>query len=843
MSLTKGTSGRPVNVYTNSFQISRLPLKKYYHYDVVTKHGATGAASEIPSGRRVTEIIDRLQTDNPATFNPPAAFDGVKNLFTTRKIEEGRNSFTVNMGVQVRATGQYTVRLGLVSEIDPSDIEKLTSSRGAETLGVPNNANTIALTLLQVILSQGPQLQYKFSLHAKSFFITAGKRDLSGGISAWKGFFQSVRATAGRIIVNVDTTTAAFYKDSDLISSALEVLGCRDIRDLVRACASDQNFQKLRSFLRGVLVEVQPGNRTKRIADLVRNAGREEFFKDNEKMTVAEYWASHHHRRLQFPDMFGIKLKSGAIFPAEACKIKPGQRYKKHLSPEDTAAFLKVSVWSPEDRLNAVTDAVQGSLFNYASSPWMIESGMRVDPEPLRITGRELTAPQVLYGAGALRVSGGAWNVIKQRFRVPAHIKAWAIVVFDKGQDIQGRVDAFEGALVSHMVKLGMTVDQGATKEMGNPQDVQRSIESAALKSVRGLPPTADGKPQKPSIVVVILPPGGNEVRRQVKQWGDVLRGIPTQCVKAGKYDSQKGREQYCSNVALKINVKAGGINSYVQPKTSVINIMQESMIVGCDVTHPAPGVMTRPSVASLVSSIDEGATRYRAYVDAQPPRQEMITNIAGMLEAALKTFHQRRHVLPKTVIVYRDGVSEGEYWKVDEQEIKRVEEMLNRVGQMFKVPPPQLVFIVVGKRHHIRFFPSDSSGKDKSGNCNPGLVVDDGIVHSKLMDFYLQSHGGLLGTSRPSHYVVLRNGPQFTADQLQELSYALCFVYAAATRSVSIPAPVYYADKVCTRAEFQFDPQLRYADETSSDGAQFDLEKWKNGLRQSALSADMYFV
>lgn len=35
----------------------------------------------------------------------------------------------------------------------------------------------------------------------------------------------------------------------------------------------------------------------------------------------------------------------------------------------------------------------------------------------------------------------------------------------------------------------------------------------------------------------------------------------------------------------------------------------------------------------------------------------------------------------------------------------------------------------------------------DRSGNCKPGLVVDDGIVHSKLMDFYLQSHAGIIGS------------------------------------------------------------------------------------------------
>lgn len=89
-----------------------------------------------------------------------------------------------------------------------SDIEKLTTSRGADSPITINNANTIALTLLQVILSQGPQLyvvmshtdiaylrfnihsQHRFSLHAKSFYLPSNAMRLSGGIVAHKGFFQ-----------------------------------------------------------------------------------------------------------------------------------------------------------------------------------------------------------------------------------------------------------------------------------------------------------------------------------------------------------------------------------------------------------------------------------------------------------------------------------------------------------------------------------------------------------------------------------------------------------------------------------------------------------------------------
>jgi eukaryotic translation initiation factor 2C len=63
----------------------------------------------------------------------------------------------------------------------------------------------------------------------------------------------------------------------------------------------------------------------------------------------------------------------------------------------------------------------------------------------------------------------------------------------------------------------------------------------------------------------------------------------------------------------------------------------------------------------------------------------------------------------------------------------------------------------------------------DKSGNCPAGFVADEGVGNPAVRDFYLQSHGGLLGSefilitqlfrplivciaSRPSHYITLRD-------------------------------------------------------------------------------------
>jgi eukaryotic translation initiation factor 2C len=71
--------------------------------------------------------------------------------------------------------------------------------------------------------------------------------------------------------------------------------------------------------------------------------------------------------------------------------------------------------------------------------------------------------------------------------------------------------------------------------------------------------------------------------------------------------------------------------------------------------------------------------------------------------------------------------------------------------------------------------------------------------------DFYLQSHSGILGTSRSAHYTCLYGAlalpshlrfllctdeNNFTADSLAAFTYALCYTYARSTRSVSIVTP-----------------------------------------------------
>jgi len=54
---------------------------------------------------------------------------------------------------------------------------------------------------------------------------------------------------------------------------------------------------------------------------------------------------------------------------------------------------------------------------------------------------------------------------------------------------------------------------------------------------------------------------------------------------------------------------------------------------------------------------------------------------------------------------------------------------------------PAEVTFVVIQKRHHTRFFPTDSKFAIKNGNILPGTVVDKDIIHPFQFQFFLASH------------------------------------------------------------------------------------------------------
>uniref|UniRef100_A0A8C5CND5 Argonaute RISC catalytic component 3a n=1 Tax=Gadus morhua TaxID=8049 RepID=A0A8C5CND5_GADMO len=277
------------------------------------------------------------------------------------------------------------------------------------------------------------------------------------------------------------------------------------------------------------------------------------------------------------------------------------------------------------------------------------------------------------------------------------------------------------------------------------------------------------------------------------------LLGMATQCVQVKNV--VKTSPQTLSNLCLKINVKLGGINNILVPHQRPSVFQQPVIFLGADVTHPPAGDGKKPSIAAVVGSMDAHPSRYCATVRVQRPRQEVIQDLSSMVRELLIQFYKSTRYKPTRIIFYRDGVSEGQFRQVLYYELLAIREACISLEKDYQ---PGITYIVVQKRHHTRLFCADRNERvGRSGNIPAGTTVDTDITHPSEFDFYLCSHAGIQGTSRPSHYHVLWDDNCFTADDFQVLTYQLCHTYVRCTRSVSIPAPAYYAHLVAFRARY----------------------------------------
>ncbi|KAJ3923278.1 Piwi domain-containing protein, partial [Lentinula edodes] len=741
-------------------------------------------------------IIKKLQgTVAPIIFSPRALYDGNALLYSSHMLSlAGGGSATFNVDssdsrreAKPGARGVYTVQLTLTSSdpIRPSDLAVVLQG------GRPNSKSMTATNLLQLLIRQAPNQMYPHN--TKAYFTEVHKMTLGEGLELWRGFFQSVRPNIGKMLVNIDTTMAAVYQSGPVIDLALQFLGYRDVRQLDLQ-TNTVDFRKLEKFLNNIKVTVNtPGskNRTKTILRYP-NAGNFVFSKDGQDMSVGEYIEMVSNIKIKYGSIVGVRLtppnaEKIVIVPLEICQVKPGQFYRQRLPDRFTKNAVTFSTLKLDKRLDAImgkgSERMLPSPINgYLDSEFMKEASMEVGTQPIRIRGELLALPKVIFGNhSSVDPRNGSWNVAKQKFARPASLLCWGIITFSRTVNGHGVRN-----LMSDMTRCCNDLGEDITWKNINPATVEK-IKASRL-------------PNPKPLIIVILPKMAQELWRKVKHWSDVRTGILTQCLQDEKI--KNANLQYWGNVAVKLNARLGGYNSLVN--SPAMTSLQKKMTIvmdlrwaGADVSHPGPGVQ-KPSVASLVASHDAYASRYMAFTRVQNPRQEFIQDLQEMVTDSIKNFAQL-NALPERIVFFRDGVSEGEFESISGSEISAIREGVRVVMREKGVnrEMPKLTYIIVGKRHHITFYPeSGTEANDGRGNCIAGFVnnIDD-FSNPVTDDFYLQSHGAIQGTSRSAHYTIMVDEVYGgNLQEIQDIAFTLCHVYAKATRSVSIPAPVYCA-------------------------------------------------
>lgn len=525
--------------------------------------------------------------------------------------------------------------------------------------------------------------------------------------------------------------------------------------------------------------------------------------------------------------------------PSEVCEVVPGQPVGTKLSPNQTSEMLRFAVMGRKPAQNAQSIATKGvgMLGLDPINATLSAFGVKINTSLITVQGRVLPPPKILYAKQKeIMTMAGSWNMKAIQFSKPAVLKNWTYMyidhararpVFNSAEDMQRSLSKFTSVLSA----MGINAEpprQGMRIQLNGTNDAE-NIE----KTVRNL----QGQ-YSPSLILGVLYAKDTTLYNTVKQVCDVRCGVRNVNVQADKL--HEAQDQYCANVGLKINLKLGGANQSLRNSDLGIFADGKTMLVGLDVTHPSPGsAKSAPSVAAIVASVDSALAQWPAELRIQPPRQEMVDDLDTLMQTRLKLWAKHnKNKYPENIVVYRDGVSEGQYDTVIDKELPLLKRACEAVypATETKRGLPKMAIIIVGKRHNTRFYPTTDEAADRSANPMPGTVVDRGITESRNWDFFLQAHSALQGTARPAHYFTVwdeifcarhpgTGGAKGAADVLQDLTHKMCYLFGRATKAVSVCPPAYYADLVCTRARCYmselFDPSPAATPDASVAGTE----------------------
>ncbi|KAJ3715716.1 argonaute-like protein [Lentinula raphanica] len=846
-----GTSGVPIKLRANYYPI-KFPKGPYYEYHITITPAAGTAAKRVK--RRIFQLAEKTQDWATHGLVGSVAHDHSTKLIAAKKLNEPVAVRVLyyeehEQGPPAKGGKEYTLTFKFVGNIDVASLVPYLA-------GQPQYMDLDVAPLfaaLNLVLSAHPGNASTGGVMVgtnKFFWPSSSPLSLGGGVEAMKGFYSSVRPSYNQLMVNVNVCTTAFYTPSNLV-------------DAIQAYMASTFGARATSFAKGVRVRTLHLGYTKTIKTVTDLTPRQHKFKSEEfgEVDVATYFEKKYKIKLKHPNLPLVDVggQKANLLPPELCEILPKQTYKLKLNTDQTDKMLGIAARPPNQNAMEIQGPGLDRLgFRTRANP-LNAFGVSVGTEMTVVPGRILEAPGLQYGPGSNPQINekASWNLRGVKFANGARFKSWAVLVLQDNNrsDFQGANDPQLRQSVEGLARMcntsGMSVSLAANDPVYvmcplPPKDNRDPVRERAIAQIDTL---LGRLPGRPSFVLVLLSNSDKHIYSGIKYLLDVQRGVSNVCVQSSQIAKQN--PQYYGNVALKINMKMGGVNHSLDRKSMSALNATPTMIVGIDVTHPGPGsIKGTPSIAAVVASVDSKFAQYSTSMELQESKKEMVTNLATMMVERLKVFSARNAgTLPARVLVYRDGVSEGQYNTVINEEMPAIQAAFMKFSKPTAPYNPKLTIVICGKRHHTRFYPLDEGNADQNGNPRPGTVVDQGVTSVYHFDFFLQAHGALQGTARPTHYFVVHNEIGFKADELQNLTNAISYMFARATKAVSLAAPAYFADLACERGRCYIQKLFQGITRVNTNASNADelvmreaTETWRTGVHP-AIKDSMFYL
>ncbi|KAK2562296.1 Piwi-like protein 1 [Acropora cervicornis] len=336
----------------------------------------------------------------------------------------------------------------------------------------------------------------------------------------------------------------------------------------------------------------------------------------------------------------------------------------------------------------------------------------RFEPETLTLPGRVLP-PEKIYQSGGRSYSydpkTADWS--REMRGMPLYstvnLNNWLLIY--SSRDSNNAKD-FEQTLKKVGGPMGITVAPGIDCRI---QDDRTETYLNAIKS---------NYSHELQMVVTILTTNRKDRYDAIKKLCCLEKPVPSQVIVGRTISKKQMLMSVSTKIAIQLNCKLGGEAWALEIPT---------MVVGIDTYHDSSA--KGRSVGGFVASVNQTLTKYYSRVSFQHTGMEFIDALKTNMTAALRRYQEVNRDLPERIMIYRDGVGDGQLRTVVEHEVPQLKASFSEVSGGYK---PKFSVIIVKKRISARLF-NKGDGVNLT-NPPPGTVVDTDITRKDWFDFFL---------------------------------------------------------------------------------------------------------
>ncbi|XP_037958068.1 protein piwi [Teleopsis dalmanni] len=675
-------------------------------------------------------------------------YDGL-HLFSNKKITENETKYEVD----AKDERKYTITIRYVGVLQMTEYQ--------------------ALHILNLILRRAMGT-LNLQLVGRNFYDALAKINIKEfNLQLWPGYETAIRQHERGILLRAEIAHKAMRTET--------------LYDILRRCMSNnKNYQEeFRRQVIGTTVLTDYNNQTYTVNDIDFNlTPKGTFLYKDAEITFIEYYSRKYniHIRDERQPLLLTKGKKNLSKTNEIITLIPELCRATGLNEEMRSNFNLMRTLAEYTRMNPDRRIDRLMAFNRRlkssqnCSKIFNEWNLKLGDSLVEVTGRVLEPQKIVFSNQKVPAGDDAdWN---RHFRSSHMLTSpsrgldrWAFVYMGRqSRDMRNFTEALLRAA------NGLKFQISRPREMAIGDDRTYSYISALEEAARG----------DPQLIMCLVPNNNAERYITLKKKCCLDRAIPMQVITQKVAGNQRGLMSIATKVAIQINAKLGYTPWMVEIPLSGL------MIVGFDAVKSTRDRSKK--FGALVATMDMKInSTFYSTVAEMSAHDNSAPILWTMMVKALHQYRLEHQALPKRIIFYRDGVSDGQLEQVVDFEVK---ELVARLNEQYKAVGSDkglmFSFIVVTKTSNTRFF---AQGK----NPPPGTVVDDVVTMPERYDFYIVSQCVRQGTVSPTAYNVIFSNIRLSPDQIQLLTYKACHLYYNWSGTTRVPAVCQYAKKLAT--------------------------------------------